>query len=210
LLIIACYVKKRYALSGLVISNFLGTQEMNHPRDFDRVQNISPGKHLYQFYRDASDYLPLMTAYFRAGLAQGHACLWLVAKHVGVEKAYQALKQQVPELDICIADGSMRILNAEDWYLTEGRFDSAKAQANSARQYERITAAGFSVLRGAGDVAAIPVEDWPIVHEYECAIGSWINSNPVIGLCAYPIAQCTLSQTKHVLETHDDVLAGAL
>ena len=183
---------------------------MNHPRDFDRIQNIAPGKHLYQFYRDASDLLPLMTSYFRAGLAQGHACLWLVANHIGVEKAYHTLKHQVVDLDVYIANETMRIMSAEDWYLTDGRFDSVKAQSNAARQYEYIQAAGFSVLRGAGDAAAIPVEDWPKVHEYECAMGPWINSNPVIGLCAYPIAHCMLSQTKHVLETHDGVLVGAL
>jgi len=183
---------------------------MSHPRDFDRIQNISPGKHLYQFYRDTSDYLPLMTSFFRAGLAQGHACLWLVAKHVGIEMAFQSLKQQVIELDAYKANGTMRIMSAEDWYLTDGRFDAGKAQTNASRYYENIRAAGFSVLRAAGDAAAIPVEDWPKLHEYECVMGPWINSNPVVGLCAYPIAQCTLSQTKHVLETHDDVLVGAL
>jgi len=183
---------------------------MNHPRDFDRVQNISPGKHLYQFYRDASDYLPLMIAYFRAGLAQGHGCHWLVAKHIGPDKAYQALKQQVVDLDRYIENQTLRILSAEDWYLTDGRFDSAKAKNNAAYHFERIKAAGFSVLRASGDAAAIPQEDWSKLHEYECEIGPWISSNPVIGLCAYPIAQCTLSQTKHVLETHNDVLAGAL
>ncbi|MBP9865660.1 MAG: MEDS domain-containing protein, partial [Candidatus Omnitrophica bacterium] len=89
---------------------------MSNPRDFDRIQNISPGKHLYQFYRDTSDYLPLMTSFFRAGLAQGHACLWLVAKHVGIEMAYQSLKQQVVELDVYRVNGTMRIMSAEDWY----------------------------------------------------------------------------------------------
>jgi len=182
---------------------------MKYPQDFDRVQNISPGKHLYQFYRDASDYLPMMAAYFRAGLGQGNACLWLVAAHVGTQQAYQALKQQVVDIDVYMANGAMRIKSAEDWYLTEGRFDSEKAQQNALREYESVRAAGFSVLRGAGDAAAIPLADWPQLHEYECAIGDWIGSNPVIGLCAYPIAQCTLSQTKHILETHDDVLAGA-
>lgn len=183
---------------------------MSKPQDFDRIQNINPGKHLYQFYRDASDYLPLMESFFCAGLSMGHACLWLVAEHVGVEKAYQSLKKQVARLDHYIETGAMRILKAEDWYLTAGHFDSAKAQSNALQHYERVKLAGFSVLRGSGDAAAIPVEDWPRLHEYECAIGSWINKNPVIGLCAYPIVQCTLSQTKHVLEEHDGVLVGAL
>ncbi len=182
---------------------------MYHP-DFDRTHNITPGKHLYQFYRDKTDYLSLMTAYFRAGLAQRHACLWLVAHHVGDENAYRALKAQMVDLDLYIDTGAMAIHSAEDWYLSAGRFDGDQASQNAGREYERIKAAGFSILRGSGDVAAIPLEDWAKLHAYECRIGPWINQNHVIGLCAYPIAQCTLSQTKHVLETHDDVLVGTL
>lgn len=183
---------------------------MHHPHDFDRVQNVSPGKHLYQFYRDREDYLPLLTAYFRAGLAQSNACLWLVAKHVGCQNAYEALKAKVPDLDLYMNSGAMVIRSAEEWYLTNGRFDEEKSSQNAAREYDRIQAAGFSILRAAGDAAAIPLTDWDALHRYECSIGPWINSHPVIGLCAYPIAQCTLGKTKHVLETHDDVLVGAL
>lgn len=178
--------------------------------DFDAVQNIRPGRHLYQFYRDEKDYLPLMAAYFKAGLAQGHACIWLVAAHIGCDQAYAALKQQMFDLDVYIAKGAMVISSAEEWYLTNDRFDQAKAVENAGKAFARIKALGYEVLRGAGDAGAIPQQDWPLLHQYECQMGPWISENAVIGLCAYPIAQCTLAMTKGILETHDDVLVGML
>jgi len=46
------------------------------------------------------------------------------------------------------------------------------------------------------------------VQVYEKAMAEWIKDNPVIGLCAYPILECSLNETKAVLDCHDDVLVG--
>lgn len=178
--------------------------------DFDAVQNIRPGRHLYQFYRDPEDYLQLMASFFKAGLAQGHACLWLVAEAPGCALAYEFLKQHVYDLDVYIAKGGMSIRSAEDWYLSGGRFDERRALQNAGAEFERVKALGYAVLRGAGDAAAIPRQDWGLLHQYECKVGPWIKQNTVIGLCCYPIAQCTLALTKCVVEAHDDVLVGSL
>ncbi len=176
--------------------------------DFDAVQNIRPGRHLYQFYRDQEDYLQLMASFFKAGLAQGHACLWLVAESLGCAHAYEFLKKNIYDLDVYLGKGAMKIHSAEDWYLSAGRFDEEKAVQNAGMEFARIKALGHAVLRGAGDASVIPRHDLERFHQYECRIGPWINQNEVIGLCCYPIAQCTLAVTKCVLESHDDVLVG--
>ncbi len=167
-----------------------------------------PGKHFYQFYKNSEDYLKVMMSYFQAGLEKGQTCLWLVSNQLGVEKARQHAAAAIPDGDIYVMSGQFVVLSGEDWYLTNGRFDKEKAIANAARFLENSQKRGSKILRGAGDCACIPHADWGKVAEYEKEISPWVHAQPVIALCAYPILECTPTQTRAVLECHDDVLVG--
>ena len=179
---------------------------MTQSRNFDALHAISPGKHFYQFYKHVDDLLSVMLSYFKAGLEKGEACLWLVShKHnINFEQMIaQILEHHYP------LPGQFQMLCAEDWYLDEtGSFSEEKALKNAEDYLKDTFAKGFKCVRAAGDAGAIPRKDWPAVWAYEEKAGSMIKSNPVIALCAYPILECTPSQTKQVLELHDDVLVG--
>ena len=176
--------------------------------ELSSVHTLKPGMHLYQFYHEAQDYFEILTAYFRAGLIQDEACLWLVPDSFGVAKAYEMMKSVVMDLDIYRDRGSFKILSANDWYLTQGRFDEEKSMQNAAQAVAAAKALGHKVVRGAGDAGVIPHQDEARLHEYEKKMADWIPTQSVIGLCTYPLSRCTLAETKHVVEVHDDVLIG--
>ncbi len=183
---------------------------MSRHLDFDFVHNIAPGRHLYQFYKNSEDYLRVLIPYFQAGLTKGEACLWLVSDKMGVEKMSDAADAQIKRYLYYVSAGQFQILSAEKWYLTDGRFDEAKAVRNASEALQSALKRGFHRLRGAGDVGAIPHTDWPLVRAYEKKMASFIKTSSLIALCAYPILGCTLPDTKAVLEAHDSVLVGRL
>jgi len=176
--------------------------------DFDLLHNISAGKHFYQFYKTSEDYLKVIAPYLQSGLEKGEACLWLVSAKIGVERACDYVRTWIPQAAASLACGRLQILSGEEWYLTGGEFDEAKAIANALKYLEQVQKQGFKILRGSGDAGAIPRTDWPKVQIYEKKMAPWIKSQPVIALCAYPILECTLTETKAVLDCHDDVLIG--
>ena len=181
---------------------------MKDTANFDSLHNIIPGKHFYQFYKGAEDYLHVMISYFQAGLEKGEGCLWLVSKKTGLDSAIAQAKNAILNAEKYLATGQFKILSAEEWYLTSGRFDEEKAITNAAHYVDQIKKLEVKILRGSGDVGAIPRMDWVKVHAYEKKMALWIKTQPIIGLCAYPILECTPTETKAVLDCHDDVLIG--
>lgn len=175
-------------------------------KDFDSLHAISPGKHFYQFYKHTDDFLSVMIPYFEAGLQKRDACLWLVSKRHRLD--FARIVNQIIDRHRPLPE-QFQILCAEDWYLDgTGSFSEEKSLENAGNYIRSIFEKGFKCLRGAGDAGAIPRKDWPAVAIYEEKAQTIVKSNPVIALCAYPILECTPSQTKQVLELHDDVLVG--
>jgi hypothetical protein len=176
------------------------------PQNFDALHAISPGKHFYQFYKHTDDFLSVMLPYFETGLRKGDACLWLISRkhHLNFDQlTAEMLERHYP------MPGQFQILSAEDWYLDpNGAFSEEQSLRYAQKYVEDVFAKGFPCLRAAGDAGAISRDDWPAVCRYEEKADDIIKSFPIIALCAYPILECVPSQTKRVLELHDDVLIG--
>ena len=178
--------------------------------DFDLVHGVKPHRHLYQFYKSDDDYIRVVTAYLRAGLEKGEACLWLVPTKIGVEQAHAIGEKMVPRFLYFLCSGQIQLLAGEDWYLKQGRFDEAQALSNAERYVNHTLKQGFHCIRATGDLSSIPIRDWELLENYEKKVDPFIKQAPAIALCTYPILDCTLKQTKMVLECHDDVLVGRL
>lgn len=177
--------------------------------DFDSLHHIFPGRHVYQFYKGAEDFLLATIPYFRIGLEKREACLWLVSKRNGADRARQAAVMLIPRYADYMASGQFQVLPAEDWYLAEGVFDEAQAIQNAAQYLKQIQELGFEILRAAGDIGgAVARNEWPAVEAYERKISPWIASERVIALCAYPILECSPTQIRGIVGCHEDVLVG--
>ena len=180
-------------------------------QDFDNLYSVSVSKHFYQFYKNTEDYLSLMLAYFRAGLEKGQACFWLVTEKIGLEEVHRLADIKIPRFLYYLCSGQIKILSAEDWYLTNGVFDEKKALGNAERLVRHYLEQGYHCIRLGGSCAAVTVrEDWWKLESYERKAHEVIKAAPAIALCAYPILDCSLKETKMVVDSHDDVLINRL
>ena len=152
-----------------------------------------------------------MVPYFQAGLRKKEACLWLVSQRNGLDFCRVTVQNLIPGFSRYESSGQFKMLSAEDWYLSHEAFDQGKAFRNAQDHADEFRKLGFQHIRVAGDIGgAIPRKDWPEVEDYERRISVWIKPEPVVALCAYPILECTPSQTKGILDSHEDVLIGRL
>src|SRR6266853_6475242 len=84
----------------------------------DVVGDVSAwGAHFCLFYETKEDLLDTLVSYCKSGLETEEYCLWIVAEPLTIEEARAALKDAVPDLDRYLADSSIEIVSARDWYL---------------------------------------------------------------------------------------------
>jgi hypothetical protein len=179
--------------------------------DFDALHGVETGKHLYQFYKSTEDYFRILTNYFSSGLQKGDTCVWLVSeKQGGVNRAFECVREKIADAEKHLFSARLQILSAEDWYLENGSFSEEKAIRNAVAMTESLRKLGCTRFRAAGDAGSIPHEQWPEVHLYEEKIQKALKDVACILLCAYPILECSIADTRSVLKNHDAVLVGRL
>lgn len=176
--------------------------------NFDRIHDISAGKHFYQFYKTPEDLLKVLQPYWQEGIRKENFCFWVVPDFMSVEEARQFLVGSIPNIDRLFSEKSFEIVPHVEWY---GPGDTFDAEAVATRYMNKIVEAisrGFSVVRISGDNKVSRADLWPIVHEYERNFQSKAASLPCIVLCSYQIHDLGLQQTKDVLDCHDGVLVA--
>src|SRR5947209_7875977 len=89
----------------------------------DVVGDLPWGSHFCLFYETKTDLLETAVAYCKAGLENQEFCLWVVAEPLAVEEASGALERAVRDFNRYLADESIEIVAARDWYLQDGVFD---------------------------------------------------------------------------------------
>src|ERR1700688_3536389 len=168
----------------------------------DVVGDMSWGTHFCLFYDTKADLLETLVSYCKAGLESQEFCLWVVAPPVTVEDARQALKGAVPDFDQYIADSSIEIVSAHDWYLHDGSFDLKRVIAGWNQKLMRASAKGYAGVRVTGDTAWLEKKDWKDFCEYEDSLNEAIANQRLAVLCTYPLAACGAAEILDVVRTH--------
>ena len=170
----------------------------------ERGVSSALGKHFYQFYKGREDLFRIVIPFLRSGLDGGDACVWIVSRQVGVLEVVEAIRR--------VKSAGMRIVMITgDHLLTAqfiakgGYFSPRKARKNLRNMMAEKQKLGFKAFRGIADLGWLEERDWERFQNYEKEIHELIQGMKAIGLCAYPIQHCTLTQTKEVLEHHDSV-----
>lgn len=166
-------------------------------------------RHFYQFYKGREDFFRIAIPFLRAGLANQEACLWIVSGAIGVLEAVSAFQGQY-DLNRFIQNGQLLILPAKRWYLEGGRFSGRKVLERLKKFVEEKRNRGFHTCRGIGDTSWLEGKDWFKFQSYEEEIHKWLQRLNFYALCAYPIEQCSLVQTKDVIDHHDGVFLTKL
>jgi len=168
----------------------------------DVVGDMPWGTHFCLFYETRADLLETLVSYCKAGLESQEFCLWVVAEPLTGEDATQALKRVVPDLDRYLADQSIEIVAARDWYLQDGAFDLNRVISGWNEKLTRASARGYAGVRVTGDTAWLEKKDWQDFCEYEESLNQAIAGQRLAVLCTYPLAACGAAEILDVVRTH--------
>jgi C4-dicarboxylate-specific signal transduction histidine kinase len=160
------------------------------------------GTHFCLFYETRADLLETVVPYCKAGLENQEFCLWVVAEPLTGEEARHALKRAVPDLDQYLADHSIEIVGARNWYLQDGTFDLNKVISGWNEKLARASARGYVGVRVTGDTAWLEKKDWKDFCEYEESLNQAIAGQRLAVLCTYPLAACGAAEILDVVRTH--------
>ena len=168
----------------------------------DAVAEMPWGTHFCLFYETKDDLLRTLVPYCRAGLEAREFCLWVVSEPVTVDDARHALSKAVPDLDHHLADHSLEIASARDWYLQGGTFDLRRVIGGWNEKLARALASGYAGVRVTGDTAWLEEKDWKDFCEYEDALNGAVANQHLAVLCTYPLAACGAGEILDVVRTH--------
>jgi C4-dicarboxylate-specific signal transduction histidine kinase len=171
------------------------------------VGDMPWGTHFCLFYETKEDLLEILVSYCKTGLEGGEFCLWVVADPLTIDEAADALKRAVPDLDRYLADSSIEIVSARDWYLHGGTFDLERVTAGWLEKLARASARGYAGVRVTGDTAWLQKKDWKHFCEYEESLNQAVANQRLAVLCTYPLAACGAVEILDVVRTHQFALA---
>jgi C4-dicarboxylate-specific signal transduction histidine kinase len=171
------------------------------------VGDMPWGTHFCLFYETKEDLLEILTSYCKAGLESGEFCLWIVAEPLTVEEATGALKDTVAGFSRYLADSSIEIVSARDWYLSGGTFDLKRVTAGWLEKLARASARGYVGVRVTGDTAWLQKKDWKHFCEYEEGLNDAVANQRLAVLCTYPLAACGAMEILDVVRTHQFAVA---
>jgi MEDS: MEthanogen/methylotroph, DcmR Sensory domain/His Kinase A (phospho-acceptor) domain len=173
----------------------------------DVVGDMPWGTHFCLFYETKEDLLDTLIPYCKAGLESGEFCLWIVADPLTVEEAADALKEAVPGFSRHLADSSIEVVSARDWYLSGGTFDLKRVTAGWLEKLARASARGYAGVRVTGDTAWLQKKDWKHFCEYEEGLNEAVANQRLAVLCTYPLAACGAMEILDVVRTHQFAVA---
>ena len=173
----------------------------------DVVGDMPWGTHFCLFYETKEDLLDTLIPYCKAGLEDEEFCLWVVAQPLTIEEATDALKGALPDLDRYLANSSIEIVSAGDWYLQGGTFDLKRVTAAWHEKLARASAKGYAGVRVTGDTAWLAKKDWKHFCEYEEGLNEAVANQRMAVLCTYPLAACGAVEILDVVRTHQFALA---
>src|SRR5882757_5149185 len=168
----------------------------------DTVGDIPWGTHFCLFYETRADLLETVVSYCKAGLENKEFCLWVVAEPLTVTDARQALKCAVPDLDQYLAEHSIEIVTARDWYFHDGTFDLNRVISGWNEKLASASARGYAGVRVTGDTAWLEKKDWKDFCEYEESLNQAVANQRLAVLCTYPLAACGAAEILDVVRTH--------
>ncbi len=173
----------------------------------DVVGDMPWGTHFCLFYDTKEDLLDTLTAYCKAGLENDEFCLWVVAEPLTIEEAQAALKDAIPDIARYLADSSIEILPANEWYFDHGVFDLNRVIDGWHEKLARASARGYAGVRVTGDTAWLEKRDWKDFCEYEDGLNEAVANQRLAVLCTYPLAACGAVEILDVVRTHQFAIA---
>jgi PAS domain S-box-containing protein len=171
-----------------------------------RLRRAPWGSRFCLLYANDEESLELLVPYFRAGLEDGEACVWVTAPPLDAEQAGQGLARAAPDLGERRRSGALEIVPSEDWNVSDGGFDPERSLAAWRSRLMAALNRGCAGLRGADNAIPFDESGWDRWLDYHRAFGAVLRSNPAIALCGVPASRCRALDLAGLLQCSDGAL----
>jgi hypothetical protein len=171
------------------------------------VGDLPWGSHFCQFYKTKKDMLDIVVPYFRAGLENNEACVWVTSDFLTTDDALDAMKKTIPDFDGHLSKGQMEVFPYTDWYLKGGTFDLKRTLSMWMEKHDKALANGYAGLRVSGTPYWIDnKKDWDDFAAYEAEINNVISGTNLLVLCTYSLNKCGVAEILDVVKNHEFVI----
>jgi DNA-binding CsgD family transcriptional regulator len=163
----------------------------------DLVAVLPWGSHLCLFYETKEDLLRAVVSYLKAGLEGKEFCLWAIPEFLTEDEAKQALSQASPDFDRYLADRSIEIFPAREWYLDKDRIDLKTIIDGWHEKLHDALSRGYEGVRASGNAFWLETKHWKDFSAYEWELDAALAGRSMTVLCTYPL---TVSRAVDVLD----------
>ncbi|MHC4469441.1 MAG: MEDS domain-containing protein [Planctomycetota bacterium] len=172
-------------------------------------EEIEPGDHLCCLYGTDEEHRAVLTPFLRQGLERGEKVVYIVDERAA-EKILGYLRADGLDPAPYRDRGQLVVLDREDSYLAEGRFDPdgmvALLRAETAKALEE----GYSALRVTGEMT------WALrgdpgserLIEYEAKLNEFFPGSRCLAICQYDRRRFPPEVLLEAMRTHPSVLIG--
>jgi DNA-binding CsgD family transcriptional regulator len=172
------------------------------------LADLAWGTHLCMFFQTPDDLVEALVPYFREGLERHEYCVWVVSGRLSRKRGLTALRQVMPDLARYLAEGSLEIIPAREWYLQGGRrLDFRRVIRGWHQRLRQAEARGYAGLRVAGTAAWLQTRtEWNDFLEYEAALNDAMRNRRIIVLCSYQLGMSRAADVLDVARSHHAAL----
>src|SRR5262245_7068207 len=134
------------------------------------VGPINWGNHICHFYKNGDDLAETLIPYFKCGLEQNEACLWVASEPYPVARAMGELRAAISDLDCRIESGQFTIYSHDQWYAQQEGINKTEVLQGWLRRSDDAVKQGFDGLRLSGNTAWLTADVWDDFMDYERAV----------------------------------------
>lgn len=180
---------------------------MNTDTGIAPIGRVEWGSHFCHFYKTADDLSETLLPYFKTGLEQNDACIWVTAPPYEKERALSELNTHVADLQRQLASGQLQVFGHEEWYAVHGAKSRTEVGQAWLAAKDNAVQIGYRALRLTGNTAFLERTDWDGFMEYEAVLREAFDRQKLLALCSYNSDQCDADAVLDVVQAHDFALS---
>ncbi len=168
------------------------------------IGDVSWGTRICLFYRNVDELLEILVPYFKAGLKNNEACLWITSEPINKEAAEKALRKTGLNLDKYLENGQMEISSYSNWFYKSGSLDLTRMLESWFRKLKISAARGYDGLRCTFGMNWLEKKNWQPVIQMGRRNGDAASRN--LTICSIELDRCGAAEIIDAVSAHQFAL----
>ncbi len=168
----------------------------------DIIEDMPLGTYICQLYHTKEDLIDILIPYFKAGLENNEFCMWVTSQPLEVTGAKEALREYIPDLDVYLEKGQIKIIPYTEWYFKNGTFDSETALNRWIKILNQALPGGYNGLRSSENISRIGITDWSSFVDYEREVNNILGKYQTMALYTYSLEGFNAAEIIDVVINH--------